>query len=744
MNIFKKYSSMTIFYVLFSFFVAISTAVLVINTWNEVKRKAILELRYSNDMVMNTFNAELQQHEILIRLLGNELSDRKVFDNPKKARDLIENLLNSDKSLAGFGIARSDGQLVLVSFIPPNKKLPNLLENPVTRSSFEKIFKNKRLTLGRTYFMPELGKWVIPMRIPIFDKEGRIALVMTAGIDLEYAKSPWKLDSIDSPVDNVLVGDENYFIYASKATKENMDAIYNFPLPKKTLGQINVKELRKPGTHLFSIYDRYGKKQLVLSSYNDSYGFISASLVSYSKLYRYTYEQLVYFVTGIVIFYVLTLIFYIIANKRDKKHSKELLWTANHDILTKLPNRYFLQQKIVEWNKIYLEYSVLFMDLDDFKYINDNYGHPFGDELLIIIAQRLKSIIKLHEFVIRQGGDEFIILTSKSQRNIDSFAKHILYSVNESVTINNITLHPKISIGIAHYPQDARGIDALLSKADMALYKAKKNKLGYFKYSKALEDLSRQRLEIELELRAAVDNNELYVLLQPQIDAKTLQLSGVEALVRWKNEKLGFMPPDKFIKIAEEIGEIHRIGAFVLQEACSMCMEIYKKTNTTFTLSVNASVEELLYDGYLDGIMKMLTTLNFPKELLIVEVTESMLIHDVEHAKQVLSTLKGEGIGVSLDDFGTGYSSLSMLNGLPITELKIDQSFIRDILIDNHDLDLVKSIIMLAKIFNLKTVAEGVEEEGHIQALQDAGCSILQGYHFAKPLTKEELIKFIC
>jgi EAL domain-containing protein (putative c-di-GMP-specific phosphodiesterase class I) len=311
------------------------------------------------------------------------------------------------------------------------------------------------------------------------------------------------------------------------------------------------------------------------------------------------------------------------------------------------------------------------------------------------------------------------------------------------VTIDQITLYPKISIGIAHYPQDASSLDDLFSKADMALYKAKENKLGFIEYSSALEEASKKRLDIEIQLRTAIENDEFYVVLQPQMNASSLELEGVEALIRWENPALGFIVPDQFIAIAEEIGEITRIGRFVLRTACEMVMRVQAETDTTFALSVNASADELFHPDYIDQILMILHETNFPHEMLIVEVTESLLINDVRKAKQVLNDLRSEGIGVSLDDFGTGYSSLSMLKGLPVTELKIDQSFIRDFLVDKQDLILTKSIIALAKLLDLKTVAEGVEEEGHVFELQNAGCTILQGFYFSKPLTEGQLIEFI-
>jgi len=656
---------------------------------------------------------------------------------------LIQELLDVNPSLAGFGIARADGQLILVSNVPEGKPLPNLLTSPKSAQSFQELLQKKKMLIGRTYFLSLLQKWVIPIRIPIFNKEGKIAYVMTTGIDIHNDELPWKIKSKKSDIAVAIVRDDYYFTYVSDISENEYEAYYYDPVPQKALAQLDQKRLMTSNINTFDLIDRYNEKLLVVSHYNKSLHLLYATAIPYKTLYLELYQRLNLFLLGIVLFYIAAFIFYTITNKSDKLLKSKLRWIARHDKLTNLPNRYYLEETIVHWNKRYPHYSIFFLDLDNFKFINDNYGHPFGDRLLKLLAQRLQTLIQDHEHVIRQGGDEFIIISSRQSSEIKDFAEHILHVISEIVHIDKISLYPKISIGIAHYPQDGDTIHSLLSKADMALYQAKEGKFGYAEYSKALEEISKRRLDIELQLRGAVERNEFYVLLQPQIDAQSLRIIGVEALVRWKNRELGFIPPDQFISIAEEIGEIKALGEFVLKEACLMCLEIWRTIQTPCNLSVNASVEELLHDDYVDTILRIIDDLHFPKEKLLIEVTESLLIHDVDRAKQVLNRLRSEGIGVSLDDFGTGYSSLSMLNGLPVTELKIDQSFVRDILIDSQDLSLVKSIIALAKLFNLKTVAEGVEESGQAEALQNAGCSVLQGYYFAKPLQKEELIALI-
>ena len=744
MKLHRRYSTMATFFILFTIFVAIASSVLVWTTWIEVKKSATLELEYINKMVSNSFVSDLHQNETLLNLLGERLLEVDVLNHPTRAQRLLRQPLASNPNLAAFGVARTDGQLIAMTYIPKNYTLPNLLSDKKSRSTFQMVLDKKRMVIGHTYNMPLLDKWVIPLRIPIFNKQHKIAFVLTTGIDLQNSEDSWMANGFPSYIDVAILRDDNYFTYVSNVVDKNkMESWYYSPAVGTSLEQVSSIDLRGSSSHSFDLYDRYSDRLLLFTHYNKEYHSLYITSISYDKLYTNLYNQLNYFVFGIVLFYLFTFIFYIINHKRDLKQTTELVWSANHDILTKLPNRYFLQQKAAQWNRDHRQYSALFMDLNNFKIINDNYGHPFGDKLLVIIAERLKSVVQEHEHIIRQGGDEFIALTPKPYKLVPQFAQHIIHVLNEVVTIDQITIYPKITIGIAHYPQDATSLDELLSKSDMALYKAKENKLGFVEYSPVLEEASKKRLGIEMQLRNAVENDELYVLLQPQMNALTLDVEGVEALVRWQNPELGSIPPDQFISIAEENGEIARIGRFVLRRACEMVVQTWKETDTTFTLSVNASADELLNKDYLDHILMILHETGFPNEKLIIEVTESLLINDVRKATQVLNSLRSEGIGVSLDDFGTGYSSLSMLKGLPVTELKIDQSFIKDFLVDKQDLMLTKSIIALSELFDLKTVAEGVEEEGHVFELQNAGCTILQGFYFSKPLTQAALTEFV-
>lgn len=597
------------FFILFTLFVLIATTILVFQTFSAVKKSTDQELGNYTTLLSTSFEAELNYYEILLRVLGNTLLENDVLNHPEASRSKIEHLLSKDDRLAAFGVAQNDGQLILVSSLSPGVALPNILDNPQNISLFERSKSSNVLTVGHTYYMQALKQWVIPIRLPILNKDGTIAFIMTAGIKLDHKKHAWLFTNQNNHIAIALVDDNNYFIYSSTIPKDLRQQRYSNPISKKLTDQVDIEAMRKEKKH-FSMYGHTDNHLLLSSQYSKKHHILYVVFTRFELLYLKTFNHLKYFLLGIFLVYLASLIFYIINNKKDKLQTKKLLWNVLHDTLTTLPNRTSLEHTMKIWNLNNKVYSALFLDLDNFKFINDNYGHPFGDKLIVVIAQRLSKLINEDEYLVRQGGDEFIIITPRPKHFIEEYATHISNIIEEIAHIDNISLHPKVSIGIAHYPSDANSVDALLSKADMALYEAKRQRCGYYTYSIALEEASKRRLDIELELRNAISNGELYVLLQPQVDAKTLQIEGVEALVRWNSKRLGFIPPDQFISIAEEIGEIHQLGKFVLQEAIKMVLDVYEKTGTKFTLSVNASVDELFHTDFIQGVIDITQELN--------------------------------------------------------------------------------------------------------------------------------------
>lgn len=412
---------------------------------------------------------------------------------------------------------------------------------------------------------------------------------------------------------------------------------------------------------------------------------------------------------------------------------------ANHNEITNLPNRRSLERKLTEINHLNTV-SVLFMDIDRLKLINDKFGHRMGDALLEGIAETLRSFQNESISVFHISGDEFIVLiTNKSQDVALVIAEQIIEQIKVPYLIEGNEIYVTTSIGVSCFPSDSTELTELINLADMAMYSAKQAGKNNFKiFNKRLKEKQDQKIKVETELRKAIENNEFYLHYQPKMDLATLELNGLEALIRWRNPVLGNVPPMDFIPIAEETGLIDEIGNWVIKEALDQISRWKAKGYSLVKVSVNVSPHQFRYTKLSEYIeMCMMATRVEPK-YFEVEVTESVF-EDFEIVHPILTQFKKMGIGISIDDFGTGYSSLSLLTKLPVDTLKIDQSFIRGGMHDSKDLALVKSIIDIGINLNLNVVAEGIETEKHVNLLKKFGCPSGQGYLFNPPLTAGEI-----
>ena len=433
-----------------------------------------------------------------------------------------------------------------------------------------------------------------------------------------------------------------------------------------------------------------------------------------------------------------------------KKSEAKMRDMAMHDSLTGLPNRTMMTNMISHSIKSAKRQNelmaIMFIDLDNFKTINDNYGHKEGDNVLIETAKRLKNILREEDMVYRFGGDEFLVTLEhiKNSENIAKIAQKLNQSLQIPYQTNNYTFYISCSIGIAIYPNDALTPDELIKNADAAMYQAKnRGKNRYSFYSQELGKQIQEELYIENLLREGIKNSEFEIYYQPKIDAKTLQIVGVEALLRWNNSKKGVLTPAKFIPVAEKTGLIIPLGNWVLLEACKQIKKWQDKKSYNGNISINISGIQLDNKNLINSIKFALDKSKLSPYYLDLEVTESVLMNDVKHWSNTLDEIRDIGIDISIDDFGTGYSSLSYLRELPVDELKIDKSFIDDMPFDKDACAIVKSIISLAKSLGYKTVAEGVEKEEQQKYLLENGCDIIQGYYYSKPLSSNEMENFL-
>ncbi len=423
---------------------------------------------------------------------------------------------------------------------------------------------------------------------------------------------------------------------------------------------------------------------------------------------------------------------------------------ATHDLLTHLPNRQLLQdrleQALVHSQRYKQLFAVMFIDLDSFKTINDSLGHDYGDQLLKMVAERLTHCIRTTDTLARLGGDEFIVVLThlNDLESINRVAENILQIYTQPFMLKEHEVYVTASIGIAIYPHDGNEIKTLLKNADAAMYSAKAlGRNNYAFYTPELQISSYQKLTLINNLRRALEGNEFMIYYQPQIDTQTNKLIGLEALLRWHHYRLGFIEPQNFINVAEEAGLIVPIGAWVLKTACEHYLVWQEEGIAPPFLAVNLSVRQFSQPGFVSTIKKILDEANFDPCHLDLELTESIIMNDPEEVILELHALKKLGIHISIDDFGTGYSSLSYLKNLPIDTLKIDKSFVTGLAEDESNTKIIQAIIALAHSLGIDVLAEGVETIEEKNLLIARGCTRMQGYLFHYPMSMEETGDFL-
>jgi diguanylate cyclase len=429
-----------------------------------------------------------------------------------------------------------------------------------------------------------------------------------------------------------------------------------------------------------------------------------------------------------------------------KKNNKRLSYLAYHDQLTNLPNRMRINEIAADLIEKEEKFAMLFVDLDDFKFVNDVLSHKTGDILLVKVTARLKSIISDNDSVARIGGDEFVIINRSynSKEELEKFVITVQETIKETVTIDNYPINITPSIGIVEYPDNGEKVSDLLKSGDIALLQAKakgRNTRHYF--SNAKDQKTIDLISLREDLKHALERNQLEVYYQPQIDLEKDRIKGFEALLRWNHPDRGIISPATFIPIAEESGLIVPIGEWVLRESCKQVSHWNEKYRSEFRVSVNLSLRQLYKSDFVSVLSSILEETKFPTSLLELEITESVAMADVNRTKLIFSKIHELGVLLSLDDFGTGYSSLSFIQQFKISRIKIDRSFLKDISVDSDEYKIVSGIISMAVQLNLLVTAEGIETVEQLDYIRKNDCHEAQGFYFSRPMPSEEIEKKI-
>jgi diguanylate cyclase (GGDEF)-like protein len=432
------------------------------------------------------------------------------------------------------------------------------------------------------------------------------------------------------------------------------------------------------------------------------------------------------------------------ASRRLRRTSAENEHQALHDSLTDLPNRTLLRQRLTEATELAHEHrtsvGVLLLDVDRFKEVNDTLGYQNGDLLLREIGDRLVATLPENATVARLGSDEFAVLVPEvaNPNAVLAVARLLMAALETPFSVDDLSVEVEATIGVSVFPEHSADGETLLRRADVAMQRAKETHIGLEIYATEHETYSRRRLGLIADLRRALDGDELVLLYQPQLDLQTGQVIGVEALLRWDHPAAGRIGPDEFIPLAERSGLIHPLTAHVLELACTQC-QAWRDDGLELSVAVNLSARNLIEVDLVERVRGLLARHNLPASALVLEITESTVMADPVKVTDVVRRLRDEGLSVSIDDFGTGYSSLAALRHLPISEIKIDKSFVIGMLDDPNDATIVRSAVELAHNLHLVAVAEGVETEGARDALAALGCDVAQGFFFARPMPASDL-----
>lgn len=722
---------------------------------NQIKQQLQTLLDEKQNAMLTLSLAVSENSNIKKALLTNNTSDIGLGEFSLRLKE------NTNLQNIWFQIVRADGTSLYRSF---SKKKDDSLIN--ARIEIAKMIKHPQIMTSIT-----VGKFSIALKamVPIYDKGKFVGIVEAIeqlnSITLKMDTYDYKtILFIDKSYQKQLVfGDKNKFLedYFIASGSNNVDFLEY--IKRKTVEHIIhynkeyhvCREINSIIT-VYTLNDEITKQPMA--------HFVIAHNINHIDLedinqIRYN----LFLILGGLLFTTLAVFIYfylqskkeLIKKLNDKLEdtleikTKELTYLAHHDALTGLVNRHLFSEIVkgcIESSKRdKSHFSILFLDLDRFKDVNDTYGHSAGDELLKSVSKRLKSCFRSEDFVSRLGGDEFIILIKNiNENNLLSLVKKIITKMQQPIEFENNTIYITFSIGISSYPKDGNDSELLISNADMAMYKAKELGRNTFQfYDKKMGDYMIERLQLERNLKIALEEKQFEAFYQPQIDSQTNRVIGAEALIRWNSPQLGMVSPDKFIPIAEETRLIIDIDRWMMKHTMKQLIKFHKEGIEIGILSLNISARQLESKEIIHDLKMILSETKFDPKRLELEITERQMMKDPEASIIVLNKIKEMGIGVAVDDFGTGHSSLAYIKRLPIDKLKIDKSFVDELPYDKENIAIVRSVISIARNLQLDIIAEGVESEIQRDFLRNEGCKMIQGYFYSKPLNADAYKQFL-
>lgn len=714
---------------------------------SELEYEMKTEQRYATKLFESYISSAFFQFSSLLDLISYESTLHKNLDI-----DIINNVLSKNSLLIGFALFNIDGTVQSVSHNLQTTHFPNLLTSDTTKEWFQQALDHDKMTIGKPYYINELKKWVIPIRQRVLDEQGKAIGIIASGLDLQTLSLQWDDNSSGKRTLQATLDTGFSRMLRSNLALNRYEQVYNSAIPapfikqlEEQIGlqQLTLEELRQSG-EVVQIKMQQERENYVTLLFNKKFQIWFTSVESDYSLQKTMIHNLI--VYGALYLFILIIIFFLFkwVVRIEKDKIIELTYRAEHDRLTGLYNRSILKSRNIKYHRKKHPFSLLYIDLDHFKAINDSYGYSYGDIILVEVSKRIRKALRVVDgSAIRLSADEFILLIDCiDKEKIRDYCQKLLAEISLPYVVNNTDFKISASIGIAQSPLNATEIETLISYANNSMLIAKKTRNNFVFFSEKIHQQLIKNIEIEQALHNALARDEITLVYQPQLDSEQ-NLYGVEALVRWNNAKLGVISPDVFIPIAEKSGLMPELGAYIMDKAMVDISTLQFKKKKSFKLSINVSARQFVQLNFFEKLIDCLNCYKSPYMDITIEITESLFIENIHLLRPIFKKMKDEKISLSLDDFGTGYSSLSMLRNVPIDELKIDKSFVDYIAHKKKDRAMVESIITMGKNLGMTVLAEGVETEQQANILQHTGCDIYQGYYFSKPLTLQDLEAFI-
>ena len=702
------------------------------------------------ELISQSVHSLFRTQELVLDVVGRELLDSGEPLEERREMPLLDSILSVNPALVGFGLARPDGTLVRISTNMDASRLPNLLENPSTAEGFRQALESDVMVVGRTYYMDALGAWLIPIRKALRADDGSVVAVMTAGLEIGAEGSVLGQDLHDGPEDSVILFREadKYVQVMSRegATPERYSALQineerlsaqRRDFEERT-GKTMADIMASPEAVSFHM-TRDQRDYLIASTFDARYQIWTVSETRFAPLYRDFMGTLVTYVIGFVLGAWLLYLLFRVIDRAEGERREELLYRARHDDLTGLLNRAGLLDRLEGRLSQARPFSLVVINIDNFSGINDRFGLEYGDHTLVEFGRRLERLAERHDDLARLGSDEFAIVTPNT--NIPSLTdacRALVEDLAQIFEVGRLRLQVGASVGVARYPEDGDSLSKLIRSAHLALYEAKQSRNAVCVYKAEMETAYLRRLNVEQRLRYGLASHALYMVYQPQVNDAG-ETIGLEALVRWQDEELGFVSPAEFVDVAEKSGLMIPLGNFVLDTSLREFRQLIDKVKQPLDLAINISVIQFCQPGFVDTVLNALKTHDVSPSSLVLEITETLFMGNFDQVLQTICDLRSHGIRLAMDDFGTGYSSLSLLRQLPLDELKIDKSFVDGIVEDEKAANMVRSIVAIARSHNMSLIAEGVEEQAQAQALIKMGCLRFQGYCFSRPVAMADI-----